>query len=521
MIVAELFSTLGLIPDKDSFDVGHELIESLHKAIDAYFSYEALKGVIEMFEGVAEAADHAAKAAQRTGIAVETFQELGHAASMSDTDIGTVASGMDRLELGLQRFARTGKGPVGDALHKLHVSLTSLRHATPEQRLELLADAFAKLPAGAEKTAAAIQLFGGAGRSMIPLLNSGAAGIRDMRDEAYDLGLVIDEDVTHKFEEFNDQQTRISKWFQGFRNQIAVALLPVLSDLVDRFYEWLQANREWIEEGVDAILNGVISSFTWLAHTLSDGIDLLKKHKEYLVALGLVIAGIIVPAVVSWAAATVVAMAPWIALGGAVALVAYWIKEIFDESDEGYTMANVWEAAKMAAEDFGDWLSQLPENASRWIKDVGESIKKTMKDAWDAAVKVAKDAWEAIKQIPVIGHILKGVEWAANGVKGIIDHDLQGMRADRISAEQSKKDVDDSLKRLREAEERGAKIEAEARRLGAAADNNFRGGDVHVTVHAASMTPEQVEKHVVGAVREANADAIRQAHAALGGGKRQ
>lgn len=521
MIVAELFSTLGLIPDKESFDVGHELIESLHKAIEAYFSYEALKGVVEMFEGVAEAADHAAKEMQRTGIGVEAFQELAHAASMSDTDIRSVESGLDRLERGLDKFAKTGKGPVGDALQKLHVSLSSLRHATPEHRLEILADAFAKLPAGADKAKTAIALFGGAGRSMIPLLNSGAEGIREMRSEAQGLGLVIDEDVAHRFEEFNDQVSRVKGWFQGIKNQIAVGLLPVFSELVDRFYDWLQANREWIEEGVDAVLNALIDGFTWLARTLSDGIEFLKKHKEYLVALGLVIAGIIVPAVVSWAAATVVAMAPWIALGGAVALVAYWIKEVFDESDEGYTMANVWEAAKMAAEDFGDWLSQLPENAARWIKDVAGSIKSAMKDAWDAAIKVAKDAWEAIKQIPVIGHILRGGAAIATGVKGIIDHDLQGVRADRISAEQSKKDVDDSLKRLREAEERGAKIEAEARRLGAAADNNFRGGDVHVTVNAANMTPEQVEKHVVGAVREANADAIRQAHAALGGGKRQ
>jgi len=521
VIVAELFTTLGLLPDKESFDVGADLIESLGKAVETYLSYEALKHVVEMFEHVAEAADHAAKAAQRTGIAVETFQELDHAAAMSDTSIGDVTSGLGHLEKGMEKLAQTGKGPVGDALRKLHVSLAALKHDTPEQRLERLASAFAKLPAGAEKAQLAMQLFGGAGKSMIPLLNAGAAGIEQMRGEAYQLGLVIDEDVAHKFEEFNDQQHRVGDWFQGFKNQIAVGLLPMLSEIVDHFYEWLQANREWIEQGVATVLDALIAGFKFLAETLADGIEFLKKHKEYLVAIGLVIAGIIVPAVVSWAAATLVAMAPWIALGAAVALVAYWIKEIWDDSNEGYTMAEVWEAIKSLAEEFGTWLSQLPENARTWINDTGEAIKSAMKDAWDAAVKIAKDAWESIKQIPVIGQILQGGEYLGKKVAGIVGHDLTDLRQNREAFGQTHKEIDESLKHLHEVEVRGAAIEAEARRLGGGGSTTIQGGDVHVTVHAASMTPEQVEKHVTGAVREAQTDAIRQAHASLGGGKRQ
>lgn len=521
MIVAELFATLGLLPDKESFDVGHELIETLHHAFEAYLGYEGLKSVVEMFESVAEAADHAAKAAQRTGIAVETFQELDHAAAMSDTGVEAVTGGLDKLEKGMEKFAKTGKGPVGDALRKLHVSLTALRHDTPEQRLERLADAFAKLPAGADKAQLAMQLFGGAGKSMIPLLNAGAEGIEQMRAEAHDLGLVVDEETAHKFEEFNDQVHRVKDSFQGFKNQIAEALLPVLSELVDGFYEWLQANREWIEEGVETVVNALITGFEFLARTLGDGIEFLKKHKEYLVAIGLVIAGIIVPAVVSWAAATLVAMAPWIALGAAVALVAYWIRQIWDDSDEGYTMADVWEAVKAMAEDFGNWLSQLPENAKQWIDDTGEAIKRAMKDAWDAAVRIAKEAWEAIKGIPIIGQILQGSEYLGKKVADIVGNDLQNLRDNRAASGQTRKEIDESLRHLREVEARGAAIEAEARRLGGGGNTTIQGGDVHVTVNAANMTPEQVEKHVAGAVREAQTDAIRQAHASLGGGKRQ
>ena len=57
---------------------------------------------------------------------------------------------------------------------------------------------------GAGKTALAIKLFGKSGADLIPLLNQGRAGIKELTDEAAKLGIVISTETAAKAEQFND-----------------------------------------------------------------------------------------------------------------------------------------------------------------------------------------------------------------------------------------------------------------------------------------------------------------------------
>ncbi len=521
MIIAELFATLGLVPDKESWDAGNQLVEKLGHAIEAYLSYEALKGVYDMFMGVAEAATHAVQQAQKFGETVEGVQELAYAAKVTDLNAGQLDGSLKRLERTLDRVAQTGKGPAADALRRLHISAAAISKLPLEQKLGIIADKFKALPDGAEKSAIALQL---RIQDMIPLLNRGSDGIQQLRDEAHSFGVVIDEDTAKRFEEFHENAARVGEVFHGIKIQIAEALLPVINDLVERFLAWVDANREWIEQGVDTVVNTLITGFEYLGRGIAASIEFLRKHKEYLVALGLVIAGVLLPATISWAAATIVAIAPWLAIAAAVAAVAYWIRGFWDSADEGYTMADVWEAIKELAEQFGDWLAALPDNASQWISDTADSIKKAMSDAWDAVVKGAKAAWQAvkdtvkqawddIKDIPIVGQVLRGVGYLGRGAaEDITGNGITGRVRDAIiSGAAFQGPRPDQL------------VLPVAPSIATAAGGavTIQGGDMHFTITTGHLTPEELRDTVAGHVREAQTDAIVQAYKSLGGGKRQ
>jgi hypothetical protein len=96
-----------------------------------------------------------------------------------------------------------------------------------------VAEAVSKMGDGTQKTAAAVQLFGRSGVDLIPLLNSGAAGIKAMTDEASQLGFVMDTETTKAAERFNDNLTRLGRAKDGIFVQITKQLLPALEALTN------------------------------------------------------------------------------------------------------------------------------------------------------------------------------------------------------------------------------------------------------------------------------------------------
>lgn len=131
-----------------------------------------------------ENADAMLKQAQSAGMATRTFSEYAYAARLSNLETEALSGAIARLNKGIVEAAQGG-GVAGDAFRALGLNVRnadgSLKSA--DQVLEELADAFAKFnDEGPEKAALAIAIFGKAGAGMVPMLNAGATGLREMRE---------------------------------------------------------------------------------------------------------------------------------------------------------------------------------------------------------------------------------------------------------------------------------------------------------------------------------------------------
>jgi hypothetical protein len=176
----------------------------------------------------ADYADGMGKLAQRAGVTSEAISGLAFAAKLADVDNQELARGLRALG------EEAEKG--GAKFKALGISLqdASGRAKTSDQLLRDVANVFAAMPDGIQKTNLAIDLFGAKlGPQLIPLLNGAAAGLEKAAEEAQRFGLVVSDRAVKSAESFNDNLTRLRASAEGLKISIGNAALPTLLRFTD------------------------------------------------------------------------------------------------------------------------------------------------------------------------------------------------------------------------------------------------------------------------------------------------
>lgn len=188
----------------------------------------AVKGAIDLADGMS-------KTAQKIGVTTEALSRLKYAADFSDISMESLSGGLQKLSKNMADVASGKGGSAATALSALGISVkdaTGVLRGSDEVFADI-ADKFSRLEDGSTKTALAIQLFGRSGADLIPLLNSGRDGLRQMADESDRLGLTVSTKTGRAAEQFNDTLTKIGKIVEGVAMKVAEAALPSLQSFAD------------------------------------------------------------------------------------------------------------------------------------------------------------------------------------------------------------------------------------------------------------------------------------------------
>lgn len=325
--------------------------------------------------------DEVAKASDKLGLTTEALGGLRHAAGL------TAGVGNKQFDTAMQRMTRrlaeaaNGTGEAKGAIEELGLSAVSLSAMGPDQAFLAIADAMQNVDGQGNKLRLAFKLFDSEGAALVNTLNQGSGAIREMMQEADELGLTFNRTDAAKIEQANDSIAKLQGSFTGLANEIAIAVAPSLSELADMLTDgvvWIRETSEWIGS---------------LTSGLADlGIDL---KLIVLVLGGVVVAvGAIVIALKTWAIAQSVVLAlsgpaGWatLAVGAAVAAgavgglaVAY--SSMGDEVKEAKrSLEPTIDATNVATESMGD-LSKETEEASKRMKELtdrGAAITREMR----------------------------------------------------------------------------------------------------------------------------------------------
>jgi hypothetical protein len=185
----------------------------------------ATKGAIDAFDAIEEAS-------QKIGIPIEELSRLKYAAEMSGVSFDTLQTGARKLSSLMVDSANGVKGAT-EAMTRFGLSATnadgSMKSAS--QVMGEIADKFAAMPDGAEKTAMAVDLFGKAGTDMILMLNGGSQAINGLMLEAEKFGQVVTQEAGQSAAMFNENVDRLRGTLGALTGAIATAVLPALLNL--------------------------------------------------------------------------------------------------------------------------------------------------------------------------------------------------------------------------------------------------------------------------------------------------
>lgn len=199
--------------------------------------------------------DALSKNSQKFGIPVKELSALQYAADLSGVSIEKLGDGMkDLLKNSLD--AASGQQSQAAAFKALGVSVvdTNGKLKSSTQLLLDSADAISQLKDGAAKTGIVMKIFGESGRELIPLLNSGSAGIKQMTDEAERFGLIVNGDAAKAAENYNDNLTRLHKTTDALFLKMAQGLVPELSELTSQLIIGTKA-ADSLGDSLAALLN--------------------------------------------------------------------------------------------------------------------------------------------------------------------------------------------------------------------------------------------------------------------------
>jgi hypothetical protein len=230
-------------------------------------------GLTKLAVASAKVADEADKMSQRTGISTDEWLRLAYAGKMA-------GAGAAELKTALQQVAdtyedaRKGGGEQVKTLRALGLTWRDLKGQSPAQMLETISDRLVKLPP-TERISVAKKI-GKSWADLLPLLSAGGKGLKEAGDEAAKFNLVMNEKQIKTSIEFNDNWTRTTSIFEGFRNMLAKELVPLLNQTVKAFVGWYKANKEIIDQRVQMTVEGIAGAFKLAYYSLQPFIATLE-----------------------------------------------------------------------------------------------------------------------------------------------------------------------------------------------------------------------------------------------------
>lgn len=387
-VVAELLAKLGLVSDHGSFEAGHRLIEGVKAKLEFAIGAEAVHGIEEMVMSVVELGSSLNDTSQKTGQSVESLQFYGFVAKLNSSSAESLTHSVTKLSRVLVE-AEKGTGEAGESLKKLGIDMNSpeFKNANVDKKFQIIAEHMAKLPDGAQKTAIAMNLFGRSGAELIPTLNDLGKNGEELRAKFEELGGGLTKEQTVALDEFGDQVDMAKFGLGQLKNQIVVALLPTLKEMIEGFMEWIKTNREVIKstvEGIGQALEMVIEGVVAVGGALGEAIAYLGHHKDLLqvilIALGAIIAAFAVDAAISW----VVAFAPLLIAAGVVTAIIVVVKKLWEmvRGAEG-TWEDFAESARGAVDSVWEWFQDLPDHIKDALVAVYDVITYPFRKAFE------------------------------------------------------------------------------------------------------------------------------------------
>ena len=146
----------------------------------------------------------------------------------------TIGGAMTKADIAFVKAAN-GSQQAMAAFDTLGLSVESLNGMSAAERFEAIAQAISQLPTEAERSAAAVRIFGRSGVELLPIFEQGAAGIQAARAEAERFGLTLTGAQAGNIDAMGDSFDRAKQAISGVIQQVVAYLAPAIESVTSQF----------------------------------------------------------------------------------------------------------------------------------------------------------------------------------------------------------------------------------------------------------------------------------------------
>ncbi|TCK27978.1 hypothetical protein EV667_1974 [Ancylobacter aquaticus] len=215
-------------------------------------------GVGGLFAGAKAAASDLAQLnaeAQKAGVQVEKFQELGYAAQGALVGLDAMADGLKELQLRADEFVVSGAGSAAEAFQRLGYNAADLKEklADPSALFEEIIEKLGRLDK-ASQIRVSDELFGGSGgEQFLRLIDQGAGYIARMRQEARDTGNVIDTELIQRAVEIDRAFAKLSTTIGTNLKGALVSVVALMRDFSDMLNATEAQSNSTLQRRIDLL----------------------------------------------------------------------------------------------------------------------------------------------------------------------------------------------------------------------------------------------------------------------------
>lgn len=220
----------------------------------------------------ASTADHIDKMSQKIGISRQAYQELDFICSQSGTSVDSLQMGIKSLTTAMDG-AKNGTASNVEQFERLGVAVTN-SDGTFRSQEEVFFDTISALQGiddQTEKARLATELFGRSGTELMPLLNGASGSIDEMRQQAHDLGLVLDDELIDNGVNLTDSLDQTKRAFASIGTQLGASLMPIVeqaSDYIQQALPSIQALIGRLAPIITNLLSSILPPLMELAEAI-------------------------------------------------------------------------------------------------------------------------------------------------------------------------------------------------------------------------------------------------------------
>lgn len=219
-----------------------QVADGLGKITDAA---ENLGLTVESLTAIRGGAELAGVSVEQLGVAMKGFQKV----------VAEANAGSDKQRDLLEALGLQAKDFAGNQLDVVDV-------------LAQVADGLSGVESAAARTRILVDLFGKSGVELGGLLKQGAAGIRQLEQNARSMGAVFSQEELQRVKDFENSWKALGQTFRAIVERLVVDLAPALADFFRDLREGLTSNAGSVREAMLAISESLLSGIKTITDAL-------------------------------------------------------------------------------------------------------------------------------------------------------------------------------------------------------------------------------------------------------------